>query len=261
MNRNRFLSFLTVSSVLLVLFLISCIRQAPSGMNVICLVDLSDSGSELQRKTFYMNIIRDTVIPMLDKHDKITVIPIDDASVTNSAEIFRADLSSENFEPEFASPMESDSLEQKKFQEYISSLKAEFETSYRQVTEKRASYGRATDLFGALEQSEKLLDKKKRNIVILLSDMMHYTATLKMEPDNPAFNRESLDAAVKSSPPFSLPGATALVLTGELSDISTDHFMLVKSFWSRYFDQNGIAIHDYSSTSTQKLEELLSERR
>jgi len=261
MNRKHILSFLTASCMVLVLSLGACIKQEPSGMNVICLVDLSDSGEALQRKTFYMKIIRDVVIPKLGLHDAITVIPIDDASVTNSAAIFRADLSSQDFEPEFASPMEVDSLVQKKMREYKAELASDFETSYRQVLEKRASYGNATDLFGAIEQGGKLCDKKKRNVIIFFSDMMNYTDALKMEPGNSSFNNNSLEDALKRAPVHSLPGSIALVLTGELSDISTDHFRLVNSFWSSYFKRNGIALYDYSSTSTQKLEELLQEGR
>lgn len=253
------LNFFCLSALLLLITfsLSSCIKQTPTGTKVICLVDLSESGNTMQRKEFYRNIIRDTVIPSLGLHDALIVIPIDNASVTNSASIFQCDLSKKEFEPEFASPMEVENLIQKNLKQYKSGLKSEFETSYSQALEKRASYGKATDLFGAIEQASKMLDSKNRNVVIFLSDMMNYSSQLKMEPGNSSFNRSSLDNAVKKAPKHSLPGSTAIVLTGELSDTSTDHFNLVKSFWSSYFEQNSITLYDYSSTSTLKLEELL----
>lgn len=259
--KQRFtMFFLPVALLLAVFSLVSCVRQKPAGTKVICLVDLSDSGNAMQRKEFYRNIIRDRVIPSLGMHDALIVIPIDNASVTNSAAIFRSDLSGQKFEPEFTSPMEVDNIIQKKLKEFKEGLQTEFEKAYSETLEKRSSYGKATDLFGALEQVARELDKKNRNVVIFLSDMMNYSPQLKMEPGNSSFNRNSLENAVKNAPARSLPGATALVLTGELSDISTDHFNLVKSFWSGYFDKNSIVLYDYSSTSTTKLDELLAQK-
>jgi hypothetical protein len=194
-------------------------------------------------------------------HDALIVIPIDNASVTNSAAIFQSDLSKEDFEPEMASPMEVDDIIQKKLKEFKTGLQSAFEKAYSETLEKRSSYGKATDLFGSLEQAAKELDRKDRNVVIFLSDMMNYSPVLKMEPGNSSFNSGSLDTALKNAPARPLPGAAVLVLTGELSDISTDHFNLVKSFWTRYFEKNGVSLYDYSSTSTSKLDELLGQKQ
>lgn len=255
---SKILSRLRAASCLIIpLLLISCTRPEPTGNNVICLVDLSDSGKTLERKEFYMNVIRDVIIPNLGVYDAITVIPIDDASVTNSAEIIRKDFSEINFEPEVASPMNIDRIIEENLKKTSMVLSAEFETLYRQALQNRSSYGSATDIFGAMEQAEKMLDINDTNIIIFLSDMMNYTDALKMEPGNSGFNKNSIDDALNRVPNYDFSGTKTLVLTGEMSDISTSHFNLVKSFWTSYFQRNGMTLYDYSSTSTAKLNELL----
>lgn len=101
-------------------------REAPKGKNVICVVDFSDCENITERLQFYKDVISQNIIPKLDLYDKITVIPVDQASTTNTSDILLKDLSNVSFEPEMASPMEEEQLTKDNLKKYKDTLAIEF---------------------------------------------------------------------------------------------------------------------------------------
>lgn len=248
--------------VAIVCFLSSCKwgkeRPAPRGKNIICVVDFSDSKNAVERLKFYMTVIKDNIIPNLGLHDKITVIPIDKASITNSSDILLKDLSTINFEPEQSSPMEEEQITLGNLKKYKDTLITSFAQNFQAAIDNRNKSQHGTDIFGALEVVKGKLKANDDNYVIMLSDMMNWTNTLKMEPGNNAFNNSTLDDIVSKVPNFEMSKTTALVLTAEQIEVSPEHFKLVQSFWTKYFAKNQIKLFDYNSASVSKLNELMA---
>ena len=79
-----------------------------------------------------------------------------------------------------------------------------------------------------------------------------------MEPGNSQFGSNTIEAVLKKVAAVHLPNTVALVLTADQSYIPQEHFKLVQSFWTKYFENNGIKLYDYSSASLSKLNELMS---
>ena len=256
-------SFKYISFLLIIISLLfSCQwgkkRPAPKGKNIICVIDFSDSKNVSERLTFYGNVIKDNIIPKLGIYDKITVIPIDKASLTNSTDILLKDLSSINFIPDQASPMEEQQLTENNLKKYKETLSQDFAVSYKKAIDSRSQVNHATDIFGALEVVKSKLRLNDDNYIIILSDMMNYSNTLNMEPNNSNFNYKTLESVLSTVPSYNMPNTTALVLTGEQVEVTPSHFSLVQLFWTKYFDKNNIKLYDYNSGSISKLNELLS---
>ena len=141
---------------------------------------------------------------------------------------------------------------------YKETLSQDFAKNYQNAIKSRAAVNHATDIFGALEVVKGKLKPSDDNYIIFLSDMMNYSNTLNMEPNNLNFNSSTLERILKSVPIYSMPNTTALVLTGEQVEVTPAHFSLVQSFWSSYFNKNNIKLYDYNSGSVAKLNELMS---
>lgn len=232
-------------------------RRAQKGKNIICVVDFSDSQNANERLRFFGNVIKDNIIPKLGRHDKITVIPIDKASLTNSTDILLKDFSTVEFRPQSASPMEEEQLIEKNLDAYRSTVSKEFESSFNKSIASRSKTSHATDIFGALEVVKGKIIPTDDNYIIFLSDMMNYSGVLNIEPSNTQFNSASVDAVLQKVPSFSMPGATALVITGEQVEVTPAHYSLVQSFWTKYFSKNNINLYDYNSASVSKLNALM----
>jgi ribosomal protein L14 len=259
MKRSNTIKFSTAIIAIMFLFP-SCQwgskREEPRGKNIICVVDFSDSKNATERLQFYMNAIKDNIIPKLGLHDKITVIPIDKASITNASDILLTDLSVKNFEPEQASPMEVQ-ITIENLKRYKDTLAIEFAQKFQIVVNNRNKSNHGTDIFGALEVVKRKLKLRDDNYLIILSDMMNWSSTLNMESDNKEFNIRTLDNILGKVPNYEMENVTVLVLTAEQLEVSPEHFKLVQSFWSKYFEKNQIKLFDYNSASVAKLNELM----
>ncbi len=239
--------------------LFSCSRVSKSGKktrNIVCVVDFSSSANSRERQEFYLNVIKTNVIKQLSPTDRIIVLPIDKASTTNSAEIYIENLSTRDFSPENASPMEEDQLTQKNFTTYKDSMEIAFENNFRKCISDRQIEG--TDLFGALNNIKGYIVPTDDNYILFLSDMMNYTKELNMEPSNTQFVQTAFESILKKVPGISMQNTTALVLTGKQDGVTQEHFELVKSFWEKYFERNGIKLYSYSSATVSKVDELMA---
>lgn len=231
-------------------------REEPKGKNIVCLIDFSDAKNANERLLFYMTSIKENIIPKLGLNDKLTVLPIDRASVTNSSDIFLANLSQKNFEPEMASPMEEEQIIQDNLKKYKDTLSVKFEESFQTAINNRNKSSLGTDIFGALEVAKNKLSSSDENYICLFSDMMNWTNTLKMEPQD--FNAGKLEHSLAKAQNVDLSNANIIVLTGEQLEVSADHFNLVKSFWTKYFQSNNAKLYDYNSGSLTKLKEVMN---
>ncbi len=251
------LSFLFIGFILIASCKWGQKREKPKGKNIICLIDFSDAQNANERLIFYMATIKENIIPELGLYDKVFVLPIDKASVTNSSEILFADLSEKDFEPDMSSPMEEAQITQDNLKKYKDSLTIFFEQNFMKFVEVRKKNSMGTDIFGALEVAQSKLHSHDDNYIFLFSDMMNWSNILKMEPQNKGFNSNNLEAALSKAPNIDLYNSTILVLTGEQVGVSADHFNLVKSFWIKYFETNNSLLFDYNSASTTKLREIM----
>jgi hypothetical protein len=233
-------------------------REAPKGKNIICVVDFSHSKNAVERLQFYKTVIQDNIIPKLGLNDKIAVIPIDKASITNSSDILLKDLSTKNFEPDMASNMELDQITNANLNKYKDTLQIEFASNFQIALEKRDKSNQGTDIFGALEVVKGKLKTRDDNYLIMLSDMMNWSSTLIMEPSNNGFNSKMIDNILSKLPNNDMPNTTVLVLTGEQVEVTPEHFKLVQTFWEKYFNKNNIKIYDYNSASLFKLNEIMN---
>lgn len=229
----------------------------PTGKNIVCVVDFSDSKNVAERLQFYMNVIKDNIIPALGQYDRITVIPIDKTSITNSSDILLKDLSKREFVPENASPVEEDELTQANLKKYIDSLQTEFVKNFQAAITNRSKDNHGTDIFGALSVVQTKFKDTKDNYLLMLSDMMNWSNTLRMEPADGVLSNSTLDNCLSKVPNYEMPNTTALVLTAEQVEVSPEHFQLVDSFWTKYFEKNKIKLFDYNSASVAKLNELM----
>jgi hypothetical protein len=230
----------------------------PTGKNIVCVVDFSDSKNATERMQFYMHVIKNNIIPTLGQYDKITVIPIDKTSITNSSDILLKDLSSKEFVPENASPVEEDELTASNLKKYIDTLQTEFEKNFQLAITSRSKDNHGTDIFGALSVVQIKFKDTKDNYLIMLSDMMNWSNTLKMEPADGVLTNGTLSNCLTKIPNYEMPNTTALVLTAEQVEVSPEHFQLVKSFWTKYFEKNKIQLFDYNSASIAKLNEMMA---
>ena len=233
-------------------------KAAPTGKNIVCVVDFSDSKNASERLQFYMNVIKDNIIPALGQYDKITVIPIDKTSITNSSDILLKDLSKKEFVPDNASPLEEEQITVDNLNKYIDSLKTEFVANFQAAISNRSMDNHGTDIFGALSVVKTKFKDTKDNYLIMLSDMMNWSNTLKMEYADGVLNNSTLENCLSKVPNYEMPNTTALVLTAEQVEASPEHFQLVNSFWSKYFEKNQIKLFDYNSASVAKLSELMT---
>lgn len=230
----------------------------PTGKNIVCLIDFSDSKNVSERLQFYMSVIKDNIIPTLGQYDKITVIPIDKTSITNSSDILLKDLSKKEFVPENASPVEEDELTQTNLKKFIDTLQTEFVNNFQAAIKNRSKDNHGTDIFGALSVVQTKFKDNKDNFLIMLSDMMNWSGTLKMEPADGVLNNSTLENCLGKVPNYEMPNTTALILTAEQVEVSPEYFQLVDTFWTKYFEKNKIKLFDYNSASVAKLNEMMA---
>lgn len=235
----------------------SCKHKSIKTRNFICVVDFSSATNSQERQEFYKNVIINNVIKKLSMTDKITVIPVDKATVTNSSEIFIADLAIKDFEPDVASPLEEDKITKDNFEKYKDTLAITFASNFKKAVSDRSLQTMGTDLFGAIQNVKGYIKSSDENYVIFLSDMMNYTPALIMEATNPQFSQSTMDAILNGLPGIELSNTIVIVLTADQPSVSSEHFELVKSFWEKYFLKNNIKLFDYSSASVSKLDELM----
>ncbi|GAB3507400.1 hypothetical protein [Emticicia fontis] len=244
-------------------FLYSCkwgtVKNTLSGRSILCLIDFSDASTSAERLDFYREVIKKHILPALQATDKLTIIPIDKASITNAADILNKDLTKLNFVPDDVSPIEEDEIMQKNLHLYIDTLSQMLDKNMDDAIANRKSINHGTDILGAIEVLKGKLKKEDDNYIVFFSDMMNWGPELKMEPQDKAFNAATLISYLDKTALLKLERTTALVLTGEQNEADPTHFKLVREFWTKYFERCKITLYDYSSASPAKLDEMMAQ--
>jgi len=226
--------------------------------NLVVLVDFSLSPIAPNRHEFYKQVIETEIFPNLDEKDTLTVVPIDKSSATNAEEIFKIDFSKVEIKVPVGPAKEMERLRKKKLEEERSRQLSEFQKAFDGAVKSRNPLAGQTDLFGALENSKRYAIPDRPTVLIMLSDMLHHSANLSMEPKKGMnLDSEKFNKMFDSVAQIGLEGYTVLVLTGDQSGNSPEHFNLVKNFWTVYFDRNKASLFDYSSLAKSKVSELL----
>lgn len=229
--------------------------------NLICVIDFSSSKNADQRQKFYAQAIKEQIVNNLGPHDKLTILPLDKSSVTNSVEILSEDFNAQKIVPEYGGPKDIKEKTEKNLQEQRSRVQEKFDQAFSKASEARKAESGGTDIIGLLKVLRTHIKPEDKNYIVFFSDMMNYSTELKMEKEGPDFNLKSLDSLVSKATAIDLKGVTVLVLTGDQPDIPRPHFELVQQFWTKYFEKNGASLFDYSSATTSKLNDLMMSGR
>lgn len=256
---KRRMLWITVLSCLA--FTITGCEVTSKKRNIICLIDFSSSKNDETRQQFYKKVAKENIIKNLAMTDRIVILPLDAASVTNGEEILVKDISKQDFTPDMAPPMEEDKITNDNFDKYKQEITKEFEESFEKTAVNRKPNSRGTDIFGLLNVLSKYIKSETDNRLIFLSDMMNYSDTLKMEPSNKNFNESNLEKVISEVPQVNLKDTKVLVLTGDQPDLSPAHFNLVRSFWTKYFERNSAQLIDFSSAAVSRIEEMLKNEK
>jgi len=226
--------------------------QVDDSRSVIVLVDFSSAQHFPERSSYYGGIIGKEMIENLGMHDRLVVLPIDRASLSNSEEIFLADLSKENFASTSGPIPEREKQTRQNFEKRKKDLLADFQSRYDAVVKSRAPLSAETDIFGALASVKRYSVPNRPVLLVMLSDMMHHTKNLSMEPGK-AMSKEKLDTILKTVQKVDLGGHQVFVLTGDQTPNQSGHFETIQLFWTKYFAENGATLIDYSSAARSKL--------
>lgn len=224
--------------------------------NIICLIDFSETPEYESRMEHLRGVVNNSIISKIGYNTKLTVLPIDKASVSSSKEIL-CGLTLDQFDyiPEMTAAADEEKIATENLKKATDSLKTLFNQNFSDALKyrKENKLDKGTDIIGALDQSKRYISNDGENLVIILSDMMNWTDNLKMEQGN--FSSNSIETALKKSAPISLGNTKIFVYTGSTSYISGEHYKTVQGFWTKYFNQNNVSLIDYSSGAVSKLEE------
>lgn len=258
---NKKIKIVIFAGIFLLFLLSMTACESPRRRNIVCLVDFSSSKNGDSRQQFYKKVIEDNILKNLAMTDRITILPLDAASITGSEEILVKDLSGEDFTPDMAPPMEEEKITAENFEKYKQQLISEFTLAFDRTAENRKSRNQGTDIFGLLSGLQNYLKPEADNHVIFLSDMMNYSKALNMEPSNKDFNDSNIEKAVNEVPQVNLKNTEILVLTGDQPDLPPAHFDLVQHFWTKYFEQNGARLTDFSSAAVSRLNAMMNAKK
>lgn len=227
--------------------------------NVICFIDFSETPDWPDRMRSMKEVIKKSIIAKLPYNTKLVILPLDKSSANASKEILVATIADEfDFIPDGTASIDEEKVALEKIKKLKDSLIVKFDSEFDITTSERKGMQKGTDIFGALQQAQRYLNitEGNENSIILLSDMMNWNSTLKMESGN--FNPSMLNSAIKEAPTSDLKGINILVYTGNTNYIDAVHYAVVKMFWEKYFKREQIKLIDYSSGALTSLENYIS---
>lgn len=242
---------LTSVAVLICLSIQSC-KKDRTHRNIICLVDFSVNPQWEERLDYYEDVIATSVIPNMSYEDRLVVLPIDNGSVTNSEELLDFTLKRQfDYIPDGTSPMEEDQVSEENLKKDLEKMSSDLAQSLIKTRTSRADLKKGTDIFGALSGATGYYQQGQHNIVILLSDMMNWSSKLKMEPGS--FNSSMIGEKLSEVGSLEGNGAAVIVHTGDITNVSNEHYLTIKDFWTKFFEGNSYQLKDFSSAGRSNL--------
>lgn len=220
--------------------------------NIICLVDFSVNPQWEARLDYYEDVIASSVVPNMSYEDRLVVLPIDNGSVTNSEELLDDSLKKQfDYIPDGTSPMVEDEVSETNLKKDLEKIAEKLSENLQNTRASRSDLKKGTDILGALSGATNYYQPGQRNIIILLSDMMNWSSKLKMEPGS--FDSAMIEAKLSEIGVIDGQGTVVIVHTGDITNVSNEHFLTIKDFWTRFFKQNGFSLEDFSSAGRSNL--------
>jgi len=257
MKNKQFIRYCWLTALLII---IPCAcRKAAVHKNIICFIDFSNEPLFPGRVNYYAGIAATEIIAQMSYGDRIVILPVDNGTLTNSGELIDFTFKNEgDYIPDGTSPLDEDGVAEKNLNSDKKHFIAMLNRSVASALIERRNLKEGTDILSALSSAAKYEQNGQDNRLVFLSDMMNWSADLKMEPGH--FSSAMIDAKLAAMPNINGKHVEVLVHTGDETGISNAHFMAVNQFWVRYFKANNFDLTDYSSTSDQGLRALFSVR-
>jgi hypothetical protein len=245
-----------IAFAFLVTILVSSCGKEKVHKNIICYVDFSENPNRDKRVAYYVEVINNSIIKNMSFNDRIVILPIDNGTITNNIELLDKSLNKQfDYIPDGTSPLDEDRVAQENLDKDIKAMTDEFNANITKAITDRANLTKGTDILGALNGVGTYYQAGQKNIVVLLSDMMNWSSNLKMEQGS--FTANLVDKKLAELPTLDGQKAIVLVHTGDITNISNDHYNSVNGFWKKYFDKYNFSLNDYSSSGKSKLEEII----
>ncbi len=249
---------LFVTCFLISAFFTSCNKEEKH-KNIICFVDFSVNPNWEKRVAYYSETLSGSILKNMKYRDRIVVLPIDNGTTTNSGELLLETFKKEfDYIPDGTSPIEEDSVMKANLTLDMERISKLFFTNIEKAKLDRSNLKMGTDITGALANVKKYYQDDQENIVVLFCDMMNWSGSLKMEEGS--FNAEMIEKKLAELPKIDGKSSTVIVHTGDITNISANHFAVVQKFWEGYFKNSNFNLFDYTSAGKAKLEELIKSK-
>lgn len=247
---------------------VSCSDTLLKRRNIICLVDFSGTITE---KTLhnYASVLSKDVLLNIDKYDKFTIMPIDEAAKTEPVFLAHVDLINENFEDSNDGLSKKEILERQRVNEYLKSISDSTYNNIRTQKELRLKYTKYTDIINVLElistkmeHSEEVASVEQfwnllvgtkafqtENILVICSDMLHETKDIAFN-DEKVTRTELEDLLLDLKNTRRIPDLTGLsVFVNGRTGLNNETIDKVQFFWNEYFKLTGANLISYEYDS------------
>jgi hypothetical protein len=220
--------------------------EAP-GHNLVVPVDIS--GSAVKDLEAHAPQLEDRLLRTLGPKDRLVVLAIDNASETWADPLFELDMSTKNFvNPNLPVTVRQRVADQQRAA-FLDSVSRGFRPALLAGVEARAKSSEYTDIFGAFTLARKKVRPGAVNHLIVLSDMLHESASLNFHKLLSA--RRDLMKELPKAPKADLPFEQVLVFTGNNSEMKDGHYKVLETFWKAWFTEHNVPLRDYTSGGMQ----------
>lgn len=220
------------------------------GTNHVCLLDIS--GSAKENLDLFVGDLRAKLLTQLGPHDALTVLAIDEASLTAAIPLFQVDMAAMEFENSAFPVNIRGRMAAQARAAFLDSVARSFEGIVRTRVALRTASNQKTDILGGLRQAADYARPERWNRLHLLCDMLNESKELNL----PALLEEGADLkqAVVALPTLPMPYDQVCVFTGDNArkeksntGIEADDFLALQSFWKGYFQKCGVPLGIYTS--------------
>lgn len=228
-------------------------KEAP-GNNHVVLMDIS--GSALMDLDANISDVETKLLRKLGPKDRLTVLAIDDASLTWAEPLFQADLADTSFVQKALPVTVRGTVAQQSRAAYLDTLASAFAQKVREAVRQRKESDGLTDILGALAIANGQYRAGMLNHLWIQSDMKHEGRELNLV--TALRQGQDLLQLVPKAPAVQLGFEHVCAFTGNNSEDGGPKFEAVKGFWLAYFREHRIPIRVY--TSGRLVEQLTAQQ-
>lgn len=209
--------------------------RAAERLNIVVAVDLTasvDATGPDGKAEFDKNVgAVSRLLGVLPAGSKLTVIGITERSFSQPYILLSAELSPD---PGY-------------FRERLASGRSQLLKAWQEKSKHLALHSRETDLCGALIVASQLLPPDgRKNLLVIYSDMRHYTKALDLEHPDMINAKRLLSRVEKDHLIPSLKGVDVYVLGVDAADRTIGYWQGLREFWTAYFEESGAVLKSYS---------------